>query len=184
MTTMLGYAILGVLAREACSGYDLTQLLKVRVGSFWQAQHSQIYPELARLEAAGHVTHQRIEQSDRPDKKLFAITDAGRAELRAWLGMPMQPPARRDEFVLKSFSVWMADPGRAAAEFREHGAFHRERQAHYEQLLAEKCPNGAPPFGTPMFSSYIGFVRGIGYEREYADWCTWVADLIERHSKQ
>jgi len=44
---------------------------------FWQARHSQIYPELARLEEKGLVTHQVVEQQDRPDKKVYSVTDSG-----------------------------------------------------------------------------------------------------------
>src|SRR3712207_7997506 len=47
----------------------LSSRMRARVGFFWQARHSQIYPELARLEEGGLVTHHVVEQSDRPDKK-------------------------------------------------------------------------------------------------------------------
>src|SRR3712207_7015289 len=68
MVTTLGYALLGLLAREPLSGYDLAQRLKGRVGFFWQARHSQIYPELGRLEAAGLVRHAVVEQQDRSEE--------------------------------------------------------------------------------------------------------------------
>ncbi len=51
----MGYAILGLLAREALSGYDLSSRMRAPVGYFWEARHSQIYPELARLAADGKV---------------------------------------------------------------------------------------------------------------------------------
>ncbi|MCA1730348.1 MAG: PadR family transcriptional regulator [Actinobacteria bacterium] len=65
----LGYVILGLLAREQLSGYDLMNRMQERVSFFWQARHSQIYPELARLEERGMVTHRVVEQQDRPDKR-------------------------------------------------------------------------------------------------------------------
>src|SRR5262245_57241244 len=116
----LGYALLGLLARGALSGYDLARQMKRPVGYFWQARHSQIYPELARLEARGLVTHQVVEQHDRPDKKVYAISEAGRVALQAWLTAPLEEPPVRDELVLRAFSVWLADPLAAAALFREH----------------------------------------------------------------
>jgi hypothetical protein len=61
----LGYALLALLARGPRSGYDLAQRMNRPIGFFWQAQHSQIYPELARLEQLGWVTHQVIVQEDR-----------------------------------------------------------------------------------------------------------------------
>jgi hypothetical protein len=32
----------------------------------------------------------------------------------------------------------------------------------------------------PRFASYATLRRGIGYEKEYAEWCRWVADSIQR----
>ena len=75
--TTLGYAILGLLSREDLSGYDLTRRMAGRVGYFWSARHSQIYPELAKLEDGGYVTHSVVEQRERPDKKVYEITAEG-----------------------------------------------------------------------------------------------------------
>jgi DNA-binding PadR family transcriptional regulator len=85
MPSTLGYALLGLLAREPLSGYDLAQQMKGPVAFFWQAQHSQIYPELARLEKDGLVQFEVVPQYDRPAKKVYAPTEAGRAALRAWV---------------------------------------------------------------------------------------------------
>src|SRR3712207_8234836 len=83
----------------------LSSRMRARVGFFWQARHSQIYPELARLEEGGLVTHHVVEQSDRPDKKVYEITDAGFGVLREWVIEPPAPRAARDELVLKAYSL-------------------------------------------------------------------------------
>lgn len=183
MVTTLGYAILGLLARGSHSGYDLAQLLQVKVGAFWQASHSQIYPELARLTTHGLVLHEVIAQTDRPDKKLYVITEAGRAALRAWVDAPLAMTGRRDEFMLKAFSLWLADPQRAITELRTHARQHAAQQAQYERLLIEKCAGAVPPINTPMFSSYLTLHRGVAYEREYTAWCNWAADLIAQQTE-
>lgn len=43
----LGYAILGLLAAQPQTGYDLARLMRTPIGYMWTARHSQIYPELA-----------------------------------------------------------------------------------------------------------------------------------------
>jgi len=180
--TTLGYALLGLLARRECSGYDLAQQMKRPVGYFWQARHSQIYPELARLESQKLVVHQVVEQHDRPDKKVYAITAAGRAALRAWVTAPLAEPPVRDELVLRAFSAWLADPGAAAAFFREHAQRHAARLAHYRELEAQlvRDAGGAPPpVATPEFAAYATLQRGIGRVREYAAWCRWLAERLE-----
>ena len=182
LVTTLGYALLGLLAREPLSGYDLAQRLKGRVGFFWQARHSQIYPELARLEAAGLVSHEVVEQQDRPDKKVYTIAETGRGALRAWVTAPVEVAAPRDELVLKAYSLWVANPAQAVALFREHERRHAEQLADYEARLAwleGRYGGQLRQLGTPPFSTYLALQRGIGYEREYAAWCGWVAEQLE-----
>src|SRR5919205_4499272 len=99
----LSYGLLGLLARKPLSGYDLAQQMKRRVGLMWSALPSQIYPELARLEKQGLVTHHVVEQPDyRPDKKVYEITEAGREALRHWVSEPTVVTTLRDEFLLKA----------------------------------------------------------------------------------
>ena len=180
--TTLGYALLGLLARRALSGYDLAREMKRPVGYFWQARHSQIYPQLARLEAQGLVAHQVVAQHDRPDKKVYAITEPGRAALRDWVTSELDDPPVRDELVLRAYSVWLADPRAAGALFREH-AHRREAQlARYREIEAGlmRSSAGVPPaVDTPDFATYAALLRGIGRQREYAAWCHWVADRLE-----
>ena len=40
------------------SGYELNQSFKNEIGEFWQAKHSQIYPELAKMEERGIIEHE------------------------------------------------------------------------------------------------------------------------------
>ncbi len=180
--TTLGYAILGLLAQEALSGYDLTQRMKGRVGNFWSARHSQIYPELARLEEGGYVKHSLIEQQDRPNKKVYEITADGLETLRIWVTEPPSPRTPKDELVLKAYSVWLANPEKAARLFRDEELRHEEQLTRYKKtrkwMESEhgeevECPD------SPWFAGYASLRRGIGYEKEYAQWCRWVADSIE-----
>src|SRR3712207_3840636 len=133
-TTTLGYAILRLLSREELSGYYLSSRMRTRVGFFWEARHSQIYPELARLEERGLVTHRVVEQQDRPDKKVYKITDTGLDALKKWVTEPVTPRVTRDELVLKAYSLWLADPEDALALFREHERQHKERLLRYEEI--------------------------------------------------
>ncbi len=180
--TTLGYAILGLLSREALSGYDLTGRMKGRVGYFWSARHSQIYPELARLEEGGYVTHSVVEQQERPDKKVYRITAEGLSALKEWVVQPPEPKPSRDELVLKAYSVWLADPEEAATLFRGEESRHEEQLAHYEELGAWMKGEWGEELirpDSPQFATHAALRRGIIYERGSAEWCRWVADSIE-----
>ena len=51
----LRHAVLGLLERRPSTGYELTRTFDRSLRASWQARHSQIYPELAKLESAGLV---------------------------------------------------------------------------------------------------------------------------------
>jgi len=178
----LGYALLGLLARGEQSGYDLTQGLKQPVGYFWSAGHSQIYPELARLEAGGLVRHQVVEQSIRPDKKVYSLTPQGSAALVAWLETPTAVPRKRDELVLKAYSLWRSNPTAAARMMREHAAVHAAHLTEFETQLGRLTQKAGPAIwqlDSKWFGVHAVLQRGIGYEREYRDWCEWMASCLE-----
>lgn len=54
----LRYILLGLLSKKKMTGYELNQSFKNEIGEFWQAKHSQIYPELAKMEEQGIIQHQ------------------------------------------------------------------------------------------------------------------------------
>ena len=180
----LRYALLGLLARKPLSGYDLKKRMEERVGFFWSARHSQIYPELARLEREGMVTHKVVEQSDRPDKKVYEATSAGLAALKEWVTAPVNPRPARDDLVLKAYSLWLAEPEEALALFREQERRHEEQLRQYEEIRAwmeREWKGDLERLDSPKSASYAALRRGILYEREYAEWCAWVADRLEKN---
>jgi DNA-binding PadR family transcriptional regulator len=186
----LSYGLLGLLARQPLSGYDLAQYMKKRVAPMWSALPSQIYPELAKLEAQGMVTHHVVEQHDyRPDKKVYEITKAGREALRHWVTEPTPVTTLRDEFVLKAYSLWLADPHEALTRFREHEQAHSQQLADYEALLARlrrEWGSALDQMNSPLFGSSIAIHYGIGYERHYVHWCRQVIEQLEQqlHGEQ
>ena len=81
----LPYGLLGLLKYRESTGYDLSKMFEDSLNNFWHAQSSQIYRELKRMEDSGLVSSRTVVQDGRPNKRLYAITDAGRRELDAWL---------------------------------------------------------------------------------------------------
>ena len=55
----LRHGLLDLLAGEPMSGYDLARFFGASMGNVWPAQHSQIYPELAKLAAEGLICPDR-----------------------------------------------------------------------------------------------------------------------------
>jgi DNA-binding PadR family transcriptional regulator len=183
----LGYALLGLLVREQLSGYDLATIMKERIRYFWSAQHSQIYPELAKLEEAGFVTHD-VErgQTGRPDKKVFAITKEGRAALGRWVEEPFTRTPTRDETLLRVYCGTAGDPDVLAANLDAYAselevvveALERNREM-LETRFAKEITNtrGGPYFGWATLN------LGIETTRVRAKWCRTVAKQVARKKR-
>src|SRR5574340_1532383 len=96
------YAMLGILAEKDLHGYELKSNFDEKVGEFWSLNYGQIYSTLDRLEKEDLVTHDRLTQDKRPDRKIYSITRKGRRELEEWLSTPVnRVRALRDDFFIK-----------------------------------------------------------------------------------
>jgi len=109
----LSYQVLGVLARQPRSGYDIVKQLE----HFRPAKTSQVYPTLAKLEELGLVASQDVAQTSRPNKRLYTVTDQGQQELIAWIGTEPDVPYHRDDFLTMVYSAWLKSPEDTIAMF-------------------------------------------------------------------
>ena len=94
------HAILGFLSWTPLTGYELKKLFAESVTLYWSGNNNQIYRTLVELHKEHLVTLEVQHQADRPSRKLYTITDRGRAELRQWvLSTPALPQLRNPFFV-------------------------------------------------------------------------------------
>ncbi|MGC5012782.1 PadR family transcriptional regulator [Streptosporangium sp. DT93] len=94
--------LLALLAKESAHGYELKQALEQIFGGAYPSPNiGQIYVTLGRLEKDGLVRSVDVEQSNRPNKKVYHLTAAGREVLGTWVDEPSEGPRVRDEFFLK-----------------------------------------------------------------------------------
>ena len=99
---MLKFVLLGLLDVEPRYGYELKAVFEQFLGGTWPLNIGQVYTALARLEKDGLVECQVVPQDLLPDRKVYALTEKGRAELRAWADRPDDGPVSlRDAFFLK-----------------------------------------------------------------------------------
>jgi DNA-binding PadR family transcriptional regulator len=96
------HAILGLLAGGPLHGYDLKEAFESEVAPSTTLNYGQVYTTLDRLHQDGLVKPELVAQEQRPDKKVYALTDAGQKELREWLATPSkQDRDPRNETFLK-----------------------------------------------------------------------------------
>lgn len=124
----LRFALLGILSVGPKSGYDLAVLFDRTVGYFWHAPHSQIYPELRRMEDAGLLAAEEVPRGPRGTKRIYTITELGLAELRRQASAVVPLERQRDPIRLRAAYLEYANPAAALAQFEAH-------IAHYEEWL-------------------------------------------------
>jgi DNA-binding PadR family transcriptional regulator len=72
------YLILDAIAEGPRHGYDIMQAIESRAGGGYRPSAGTIYPTLQMLEEMGHVSSR-----EQDGRRVYAITDAGRADLDA-----------------------------------------------------------------------------------------------------
>jgi PadR family transcriptional regulator, regulatory protein AphA len=124
----LRHAVLGLLHEHPSTGYDLTGKFDRSLGNAWHAGHSQIYPELAKLQEAGLV---EVVGEGARNSRTYAVTDAGREELRRWLLETEPSRTQRNETALRWFLIALLAPDERRIALEREIAYV---QAQIEQL--------------------------------------------------
>ena len=167
----LRHALLGLVAIQPRSGYDLAKLMEVSgPGLVWSASHSSIYPELQRMTEEG-----LLERSDRGQRRraTYSVTNSGLDELRRWLASDLPPVVSRDERMLRVFNLWLLPAREARAFLRKLAEEHYERLSEYEgRRRGPTADNGPAAYGD------IALEAGIRYEQTMAEWAEWAAARV------
>jgi DNA-binding PadR family transcriptional regulator len=97
------HAVLALLANGPSYGYSLKGAFEAAVGPQWGPLNiGHLYQVLNRLSRDELVASEQVAQSVKPDRVVYEITDAGRAELAEWLTAPTpRTSGFRDDFFLK-----------------------------------------------------------------------------------
>ena len=85
------------------SGYDIKKHVQTVLGSVANASYGTLYPALHKLLDESFVEMREVSQSNRPSKKVYEITQAGRRELLDWLRGPLTEEKATREFLLKLY---------------------------------------------------------------------------------
>ncbi|HEY7035515.1 MAG TPA: PadR family transcriptional regulator [Thermomicrobiales bacterium] len=92
---------LTLLTGRSAYGYELRQTLEREFGDLLPTLNAgQIYTTLARLERDGLVVGHDV-PADTRGKRVYALTDAGRAVLSEWIETPVPGARLKDEFFMK-----------------------------------------------------------------------------------
>jgi PadR family transcriptional regulator, regulatory protein AphA len=165
----LAHAILGFLEKTPLTGYDLkTICFDGSVNYFWAADQAQIYRTLDKMQEQGLVESKLEYQENRPNRKVYHITESGRAELTRWLRASQPLPAKREPFLVQLYFSAEQPQEEVIGLLQQQMALHRELLAQYVQVPL-------PHFDNPDINREEMFARftldfGLRLEKTYIEW--------------
>lgn len=164
----LRHAVLATLLPGPQSGYDLAKKFDQVMRGVWYARRNQMYGELAKLTEAGFAS----EAAEGPrGRRAYAVTQAGRAELRRWLVETEPDRTVRDETMLRALLVSTLEPADALKVLaREENALRTELHALRGYLDSLSAEPGTDPLvlGTSLRAHVVEAMLG------------WTADATRR----
>ncbi|MBO0462439.1 PadR family transcriptional regulator [Enterococcus sp. DIV1298c] len=169
----LRYILLGLLSKKNQTGYELNQAFKNEIGEFWQAKHSQIYPELAKMEELGIIKHEVGITGVKLEKKIYQLTEEGRILLNEWIHTsPNELPVNRDEFVLKLYFVKDINDPAWIEILEQQKELHEEKRQHL--LARQQVIFPTKKEQHENYGHYLILSHAINRETEYTNWLTQV----------
>jgi PadR family transcriptional regulator, regulatory protein AphA len=136
----LDYAILGFLNYHPYTGYDLKKIFDTSIRHFWPADQSQIYRTLSKLTENGWAEMEKVPQDDRPDRKVYHITESGRAALREWVAGPPPLDLPRSAPLIQVFFSGQLSNEEILEKFEGYAAIMRAILSQYGQVPAQLGP--------------------------------------------
>lgn len=171
----LRHAALGLLAHGPASGYDLLRVFQRSLANVWPATQSQLYAELGKLADAGLVT---VSAEGARGRKEYAVTDAGRAELRHWLTDVAPTAVRRSDMLLRVFFLDQVEPAAAETYLRHRLAAAIDFHAELSQVK-ETIPTDDDALAV---YGRIALEWGLRYSTMQREWAEWaIKELAAVH---
>ncbi|MGH8993652.1 MAG: PadR family transcriptional regulator [Acidimicrobiia bacterium] len=100
--TTTSYAILGLLAVQPWSAYELTKQVRRSLHFCWPRAETRLYQEPKNLVEHG-LAKAAVTTTGRRSRTVYTITPKGRKALRRWLDEPSAPPRFESEALLRLF---------------------------------------------------------------------------------
>ncbi|HEY2795437.1 MAG TPA: PadR family transcriptional regulator [Micromonosporaceae bacterium] len=141
--------ILGLLEPEPSHGYELKREYDTLFADNGRPlSFGQLYGTLSRLERDGQIEVAGATPGDGPDRKRYAITETGVAQVEKWLAEPERPePMLQATLFVKVVLALLS--GRPAATYLD-----TQRDAHLDRMRELTTMRKAGPLSRTMLADY------------------------------
>jgi len=166
------HALLGFLAEEPASGWDLTRRFESTLGAVWPAGHPQIYGELRKLHAEQLI---EIREHGPRGRIVYGVTEDGEKEVKRWLTSVEVDHTMRLEPILRSAFFWLMSPEELSEHLGREADHYRKVADTYRDLAAAKDRGD---FGdSPQTRSLrIAAEAAVRVNDALAQWATWARE--------
>ena len=175
--TTTSYALLGLLAIQSWSTYELAKQMTRNLHYFWPRAESNLYAEAKRLIDGGwaHASSRPVGQRRRT---VYSITAKGRRALELWLRQPAAPPTLEAEPLVKFTFAENTSKEHVLENLRR---FLGETEARQRELrvIFEDYLRGADPFPERVHINVVAYRLLWDHAKADAKWAAWALDQIE-----
>lgn len=175
----IAFIILGLLAHEDSSGYDLKKKTDVMISQFWNVGYGQLYPTLKMLEKEGSITGTPMQSVKGPDRIVYSITDSGKQKLIHWLLLPNEKEYVRYEILLKLFFGSLSNP---IENIKKIETFKEQHNADIELIhLFKKNLQSVFKDNQDHLYYYLTVLFGEHLYQAYLDWADEAIQFIQKN---
>ena len=175
--TTTSYALLGLLAIQSWSTYELAKQMTRNLHYFWPRAESNLYAEAKRLIDGGwaHASSRPVGQRRRT---VYSITAKGRRALELWLRQPAARPTLEAEPLVKFTFAENTSKEHVLENLRRFLGGTEARQRELREIFEEYL-RGADPFPERVHINVVAYRLLWDYARADARWAVWALNQIE-----
>jgi DNA-binding PadR family transcriptional regulator len=169
--TTTSFALLGLLAIQSWTTYELAKQMTRSLNYFWPRAESKLYAEPKNLVEHGLAESRSVKRGKRSGT-VYSITPEGRRALADWLGRPGSGPLLEFEQMLQ---VYLADNGSKADLMQTIRAIGTDAALRLEfgSTLAGEYLEGRGPFPGRLHVQALVFGFLWRYFHALVDWAYW-----------
>ena len=169
----LPHALLGLLNYRPATGYELKRTFTQSIHFFWNATLPQIYRTLKQMEKQDWLTVSIEHQDGKPSRKVYQVTDQGRAEFQRWLMETPEIPELRNAMLIKIFFGRQMDSSQFVSHLRQWREYHAGLLQRYEDEIVPLVDHYADRTGASKDVPYWTLTLEFGRRQAkmVVDWC-------------
>ena len=169
--------ILGLLAHEDLTGYDIKKNIDRSISFFWKGSFGSIYPALSDMEKQGLEKRNESDNAGGREKIAYHLTKKGKDALKGWLKEERVSNELKYETLLKLYFGGVED---RSVTIRNLEVFEESIRQNLEVLQIYKSNLEKVLDEEDHLYYYLTVTFGIDTYEAYLKWCAKSKKLLKK----